>query len=149
MLRFSMTVSQQAPSTGISDQFLLKINMEMEHWGLWEKSCPFLAKIPLDLQSWRWDLSWEGRKKCEVQDFCIFLRAKSIALPSQRRFPSRGCQAELLPLSSAQGCLLGQVPRIRNSFKIILWFIIGFYRCEPCVRQVSPISLMGTEEFLG
>lgn len=121
----------------------------VEDWGLWEKPCPFLAKVPLDLQSWSWDLSWEGRKKCEVEDFCFFFRAKSIAQPFQPRFPSRDGQAALLPLSPAQGCLLGQVPRIRNSFKIVLRFIIGLYRCKPCVRQVGPISLMGTEEFLG
>lgn len=96
--------------------------------------------------SWGWDLSWERRKKCEVQEVWGFFRAKSIAQPFQHRFPSRDWQAEFTS-HPWPGLSPGLAPRIRNPFNIILCFVIGFYGYEPC--QMSSVSLMGTEEFLG
>jgi len=114
------------------------------------KTLPFPGQSPTGFAELRlgFELGGEG-KNVKFKRFRVFFRAKSITQPFQHRFPSRGWQAVFIPLNPARGCLLGQVPRIRNPFKIILGFVIGFYRYELCVRQVSPISSMGTEEFLG
>lgn len=76
--------------------------------------------------------------------FDVLLEQK--ALPSP---PSRAWHAVFAPLSPSQGCLLAQVPRRRKPFQTILHFLIGFYLCEPRAHQVSPIRLMGAEEFFG
>lgn len=47
ILQLFLTVSQLAPSSRVSNWPLLKINTELEDWGLGGKSCPFLAKVPL------------------------------------------------------------------------------------------------------
>lgn len=107
----------------------------------------FPGQSPIGFAELRLGFELGGKEEMSSRGLGGF-RAKSIAQPFQHRFPGRDWQAAFIPLSPAQGCLLGQVPRIRNPFKIIL-FIIGFYHYKPCVRQVSPISLMGAEEFLG
>lgn len=76
----------------------------------------------------------------------LLLEQSHPAFPAQ--VSSRCWQIVFMPLGPAQDSLLDQILWIRKPSDIILHFLIGFYRYKPCKHQVSPISLMGTEEFL-
>lgn len=117
--------------------------------GLLGKTLPFPGQSPAEFTELELGFKLGGEEEMWISRVgrgLLLLEQNHPAFPAQ--VSSRCWQTVFTPLGPAQDLLLDKILWIRKPSEIILHFLIGFYRYKPCKHQVSPISLMGTEEFL-